>query len=215
MDPNEALPEPTLPSAEQMRAQRLARMQQSSGTSTPQQSNTPQPMAAQSPQPASPAVRPTPPPERTETHQTGKRALTEATPEPRAPKHPPQSDSIETWSDRVLSSAFRVTLDPNKSTDLHGRKVTFLPGLREELESRDEPLLLTADYLDSAILEAATARPHTEPLLDYLLPCFKNVVKATKQLRAGQADRLAVLQEAKRLAMSNCIFALTMPDFFG
>ncbi|TPX17100.1 uncharacterized protein E0L32_003218 [Thyridium curvatum] len=140
-----------------------------------------------------------------------------ATPPPatEAPAKRPQAESIEDWTDSTLSHLFRLTVDSTRTTDRHGHHLTFLPNLSQELQDRGQPLKLTADDLDAAILEAATAVPHKRPLLQYLLPCWKNVMRALKPLREPPADKLSVLQEAKRLCMSNCIFALTVPELFG
>lgn len=65
------------------------------------------------------------------------------------------------------------------------------------------------------ILEAASTIPNDKAVLDYLLPCWKRVVKAQKGLRGYASEKDAILKEAKRLCMSYCIFAVEMPDLFG
>lgn len=132
-----------------------------------------------------------------------------------APARRPHVETLEEWTDHTLSSLFRVTVDPNRTKDRHGHQLTFLPGLSQDIQERQQPLLLSTDDLDPAIVEAGTAVPHKKPLLDYLLPCWKNVMRAVKQQRDTRPERVEVLQEAKRLCMSNCIFALTMPEYFG
>ena len=127
----------------------------------------------------------------------------------------PFQESLEDWTDQTLSSAFRISVDPAQTRDAHGRPLTFLPGLSQELQERGQALKLTTDDLDPAILEAATAFSLKKPLLDYLLPCWKAIIRSVKQLRDTRPEKTAALQEAKRLCMSNCIFALTMPEYFG
>jgi ubiquitin conjugation factor E4 B len=115
-----------------------------------------------------------------------------------------------------LGEIFRITLDPSSTQTLDGRGVRiYLPNTSEELQQGGEPLKLTAQNIDSALLEATGAQPSSRPLLSYLLPCFKRVVKVTSSLRRPSPEKLAVLEEAKRLCMSNCIFALTVPELFG
>lgn len=81
-------------------------------------------------------------------------------------------------------------------------------------EKEDKTPRLTFDDIDPAILEAATELNHKRPLLDYLLPCYKTATRHLKSRVTGQ-ERLNVLHELKRLCMSNIVFALTMPEYFG
>ena len=124
-------------------------------------------------------------------------------------------ESLEDWTDRVLSDVFLVTLDENRKTDVRGTALTYLPELRAELEQSGEPLKLSTSSIDVALLEAAKHWPRDKALLDYLLPCWKRVMRATRPARRPSPEKEAVLHEAKRLCMSNCIFALTMPELFG
>lgn len=130
-----------------------------------------------------------------------------------------KEEPLEDWSDRVLSDIFRVTLDESRSLDNRsngGPKPTYLPELRAELEQSGDPVKLTAASIDAAILEAARYVPTDRALLEYLLPCWKRVVRALKMAsRRPHPEWDVVLNEAKRLCMSNCIFALSMPEYFG
>lgn len=127
-----------------------------------------------------------------------------------------KEEPIEDWSDRVLGDIFRITLDPSRTQTLDGRGTkTYLENTAEEMQQGGEPLKLTSQNIDSALLEAATAQPASKPLLSYLLPCFKRVIKVTSSLRRPTPEKQAVLEEAKRLCMSNCIFAITMPELFS
>lgn len=147
-----------------------------------------------------------------------KRELAQVDPAPATPtprKHvPPKEESIDDYADRVLCSVFRITLDPSRDTDSSGHKLTFLPVLSQELAEENAPLKLTADRLEEAIVEAATAYPHNQPLLNYLLPCWKRVNRALRLLRGPAPQKEEVLKEAKRLCFSNCIFALSVPELF-
>jgi ubiquitin conjugation factor E4 B len=114
----------------------------------------------------------------------------------------------------MLSHIFRVTVDPNRTTDTHGHKLALLPGLSQDLQDSGDPLKLTVDVLDSAIVEAAAATPESKPILDYLLPCWRRVIKTLRILRTPAPEKLEVLKEARRICFSNCIFALTVPELF-
>jgi ubiquitin conjugation factor E4 B len=122
-----------------------------------------------------------------------------------------KEEPIEEWSNRVLSEVLRVTLDQTRA----GPKMTYLPNMADELREAGEPLKLNAQNVDTAILEAASSLPADKPLLDYLLPCFKRVVRTTITGRRLSSEQTAVLEEAKRLCLSNCVFALSMPEYFS
>lgn len=95
-----------------------------------------------------------------------------------------------------------------------GVRLTFLPSLNEELNESGEPLRLSTGTLDQAIIEACSSWPADKPLLSYLLPCWKRAVKQAAQ-KTSSTKRQQLHEEAKRLSMSNCLFALTMPDLYG
>lgn len=125
-------------------------------------------------------------------------------------------ETLQEWEDKVLRSIFRVTLDPSARSDSHGHHLNFVEGVRTELEEQGQPIRLRADMLDQAILEAASNTGKLTPL-DYLLACWKRVTKQLKHDRGSKAEeaRLEILKEARRLCMSYCIFAITMPEMFG
>lgn len=134
---------------------------------------------------------------------------------PPARRHAPET--FEDWADKTISQIFRFTLDEDRKTDVHGRPLTFLPGVRDELREQDPngPLRLSSDVIEQGILEAASAFPHDKPLMDYMLPCWKRVIQFRKSLRAGTPEKEGLLAEAKRMCMSYCLFAVTLPDLFG
>lgn len=133
-------------------------------------------------------------------------------PNPRSSNSQPESE--EAYADRILSQIFRITVDPHKMSS-HGQGLIFLPNLNEELNESGEPLKLSVNTLDQAIMEAANAWPQDKPLMNYLLPCWKRAVKSTPQANKVRGSRLEVHEEARRLCMSSCLFALTMPDLYG
>lgn len=237
MDPSNQ-PEPTLPSAQQMRERRLAKLASSSvaspsskpavesseTTSSPSsasQSQNPQNLQSQSR--ATPTSRPKPEnasPANPFSQLANKKPAS-GRPSVDSEAHPVKKvqtssgENLADWSDRVLSDIFLVTLDETRTVDARGTKLTYLPELKAELEQSGEPLKLGASSIDAAILEAANHVPTNKALLDYLLPCWKRVVRASRPSRRPSPEKEAVLQEAKRLCMSNCVFALTMPEYFS
>jgi ubiquitin conjugation factor E4 B len=108
-----------------------------------------------------------------------------------------------------------LTLKEEGQRDAHGKR-TYLPGLRGELQDEGRDLRVQVSVLDQALLEAASMAERQRPL-DYLLPCWKRITKLSKGLRrTGDDDpKYQVLAEARRLCMSYCIFAITMPEMFG
>lgn len=133
---------------------------------------------------------------------------------PRKNNATPKEEALEAFESRILSNIFRITLEDG-AHDSSGHKLLFLPNLKQELEEASEPLRLSVGTLDSAILEAASKVSHNKPVLDYLLPCWKRTTRALKGNRGHAAGRDAVMKEARRLCMSNIIFAVTMPELYG
>ena len=126
-------------------------------------------------------------------------------------------ETLEQWEDRTLGNVFRLTLDPDHRLDSHGYPMHYVEGTRKELEGSNEPIRLHTGLLDQTILEAASNLKKSQTPLDYLLACWKRVSRQYKALRkAGDQDpKLNIIKEARRLCMSYCIFAVTMPDMFG
>lgn len=120
--------------------------------------------------------------------------------------------SLEDFSDSVLTDVLRATVDPAKVSE----HIVFLPELSQGLKDSNDPLKLSLDNIDSAIMEAATAWPRQKSLLSYFLPCWS---RAQAQKRSPPRDtneeKMHVLSEAKRLCISNGLFAVTVPDLFG
>ncbi|KAI1506684.1 ubiquitin elongating factor core [Biscogniauxia marginata] len=124
-------------------------------------------------------------------------------------------ESLEDWADRVLSEIFRFTPDPDRLVDSRGTKLTFLPELKVDLVKAGEPLKLNVSNVDVAMLEAGRYVPNDQPLLDYFLPCWKRIMRASRAMRQPSPYKQEVLSEAKRLCMSNCIFSIVMPELFS
>ena len=117
------------------------------------------------------------------------------------------------WEDQTLRNAFRLSLDPEHTQDSHGHKIRYVGGLREEIEQQGEALRVTTGNLDSALLEVASNLGKTAPL-EYLLGCWKRLCRQFRSLKPDD-PKYEVIKEARRLCMSYCIFAITMPDMFG
>jgi len=115
---------------------------------------------------------------------------------------------------RVLSGIFKCTVDPHNMVGSGGQKLIFLPNLNADLNEAGAPLKLSTETLDQAILEAASSTPHDKPLMDYLLPCWKRAVRAASTSKTPSGPRHEAYDEAKRLALSYCLFSFTLPDLF-
>ncbi|KID74077.1 ubiquitin fusion degradation protein 2, partial [Metarhizium brunneum ARSEF 3297] len=126
-----------------------------------------------------------------------------------------KSETDEDYAHRVLSQVFRVSVDPHHMANPQGQRLVFLPNLNQELNDSGDSLKLSIGNLDQAIIEACSSWTLTKPLLEYLLPCWKRAVRASSTAKNVSAPRQEILDEAKRLCMSNCLFALTMPALYG
>lgn len=135
-------------------------------------------------------------------------------PAPARKPDPPQAESDEDYADRVLSQIFRISVNPHHMSNSSGHRLAFLPALNQELNDAGEPLKLSVSTLDQAIIEACSSWPGDKPLLSYLLPCWKRAVKAATSAKITAGPRFDVHEESKRLCMSNCLFALTMPILY-
>lgn len=126
------------------------------------------------------------------------------------------TESFATWQDRTLRALFRVTLNPDERKDSHGHALIFLTSTKDDLLDRQAASILDVEVIESAITEAAGNVPGGKPF-EYLLACFKRVSRAIRNTKyTGPEDpKRDVLQEAKRLCTSYCIFAVTVPDLFG
>lgn len=115
-----------------------------------------------------------------------------------------------------MSAIFKLSLREDRQQDIHGQKLIYLPGLRAELEEQGRDLRIDVSVLDQALLEAASNLDRQKPL-DYLLPCWKRVSRLYKGFKKSRDDdpKFDVIREARRLCMSYCIFAITMPEMFG
>ena len=125
-------------------------------------------------------------------------------------------ESLADWEDKTLAQVFRLTLTAGSHAHRHGHRLHYIPGVQQDLEEQKEPVKLSTSILDQALLEAASNLKGTTPL-DYLLGCWKRVNRQLRGFKtaSGQENRLEILREARRLCMSYCIFAITMPDMFG
>ena len=125
-------------------------------------------------------------------------------------------ETLEEWEDKALGGIFRLTLNKSTTRDAQGHSLRFVAGVRDDLEEQNEPIRFSTAVLDQAILEAASNSGKSTPL-DYLLACWKRVMRVYKGFKRGSAEdpKYNIVKEARRLCMSYCIFAVTMPDMFG
>lgn len=125
-------------------------------------------------------------------------------------------ESLELFADRTLCALFKLTLKDDGRHDLHGLKLIYLPGLRAELEDQGRELRIDVDLLDQALVEAVPLVAPRKPL-DYLLPCWKRVQRLYRGFKRTKEDdpRFNVICEARRICLSYCLFATTVPEIFG
>lgn len=126
-------------------------------------------------------------------------------------------ESLGAWENRALSTIFRLTLDPAIIHDSGGNGLHFVASVRSDLEEQHQRIMLATTVLDQAILEAASGLEEKVTPLDYLLGCWKRVTQQLRNFKGPNAEesKLNILKEAKRLCMSYCCFAVTMPEMFG
>lgn len=126
-------------------------------------------------------------------------------------------ESLGTWEDRILSTIFRLTLDPAIIQDSGRNRLHLVAGVRSDLEEQHQSIVFTTAVLDQAILEAASGLEEKVTPLDYLLGCWKRVIQQLRNFKGPNAEesKLTILKEAKRLCMSYCCFAVTIPEMFG
>jgi ubiquitin conjugation factor E4 B len=135
-------------------------------------------------------------------------------PRPVANERPAEDPA--TWQDRTLRQVLRVTLKSEETRDAHGHELIFLSSTKDDLAEQNAPILLSVDHLDTAITEAAVNTPAGRKF-EYLLNCFKRVARTNRSTKfSGPQDpKHDVLRETKRLCMSYCIFAVTIPEMFN
>ena len=214
----------------QIRAKRLAKL---GGPSTPRPSSTAPSGSApasgtSSLKPASPQPRTqTPPTSNLQSQTDGKTepkpasrinikpaSTTGSVPPPAAPTPRPQDTSIAGWEDRAISGIFRITLGEGRTQDAHGNRIYYASSLKQDLQDEGRPLRFTTDVLDSVVLEAASSRTQGNAL-DYLLGCWKRVVRQTKSITNKSDPKYEIVRELRRICFNYTIFAATMPDMFG
>ncbi|KAM5455766.1 Ubiquitin conjugation factor E4 [Microsporum audouinii] len=132
----------------------------------------------------------------------------------KAPYRPPET--IEEFENRTLCNIFRLSLQEDRRTDIHGQKLTYLNGVRQDLEDEGAPIRMSVTILDQALLEAASRADDQKPL-SYLLPCWKRISTLSKGFKkpAVGEPKYDIILEARRLCIGYCIFAATMPEMFG
>ncbi|THY45819.1 hypothetical protein D6C99_06314 [Aureobasidium pullulans] len=219
--------------ADKIRNKRLAKLGGGSGPSSPAPSSSSVELPPASPSPASQAqdksaVEPAgnpfaqlgvknenkPPTKINITPSAAQKRPSEDSPLPRS--RPQASESLEIWEDRQLSQIFRLSLKPEVVRDGSSQPLYYIESVRGDLIEQNEPLQLKTSLLDQALPEAAGLLNNITPL-DYLLACWKRISKACRNMRSTDTEnpRFKVLMEARRLCMSYCIFAITMPEMFG
>ncbi|QIW96970.1 hypothetical protein AMS68_002488 [Peltaster fructicola] len=123
-------------------------------------------------------------------------------------------ESLDVWQDKMLRQVFRVTLEAEEVRDSHGHALAFLASTRDDLQESGAQIRLSSDVIESAITEAASKAPDNKPF-EYLLACFKRASRAIRATQGSDDSKRDILNETRRLCMSYCVFAITMPEMFG
>lgn len=125
-------------------------------------------------------------------------------------------DNIKIWEDKTLSGIFRITLRNSDERDNTDTPLNYLSEVAADVKDNGNPPLLTTAILDQAIVEAASKFSEGEPFR-YMLECWKRVSRLIRAMKppGGDDPRYGIVKEARRLCMSYCIFALTMPEIYG
>lgn len=130
------------------------------------------------------------------------------------------TETIEQFEDRTLRNIFRLSLNPEALQDIHGHKLHYLEGLKDDLQDGQDgkPVLLQTDSLEQAIMEAGSQKQGGRRTpIDYLFGCWKRVSRLSRGFkdRGPENQKWVIVEEARRLCMSWCIFAITTPEIFG
>lgn len=121
-------------------------------------------------------------------------------------------ESNEQWEDKTLRGIFRISLDPAHRTDSHGHRLQYVDGFRKELEEQGAPIRLTSGNIEEPLQEIATKLGETAALSNFL-GCWKRVSRLYRGMKS-QDSKYNIVKEARRLCMSYCIFAITIPEMF-
>ena len=125
-------------------------------------------------------------------------------------------DNVENWEDKTLGGIFKITLNDGSEQGNTGKPLNYLPGVVADLKDEGSPIRLHTGILDQVIVEVVSSFSEEKPL-QYLLGCWKRVSRLYRAMRVpgGDDSRYKIVKEARRLCMSYCIFAMTIPEMFG
>ncbi|KAL5413881.1 hypothetical protein PMIN03_003561 [Paraphaeosphaeria minitans] len=122
-----------------------------------------------------------------------------------------QEVGLDAWTDRTIGQTFRITLDPERTKDLHGHRLFFVSGVRGDLEESGSPIQFNLELLDSAIIESAQSGTEGNALR-YLLGCWKRICRMLRGMHNREDPKYKIAHECRRLCFNYCVFAATMPD---
>src|SRR3984885_8856005 len=135
---------------------------------------------------------------------------------------PAISDDHSTTGPQVNGGVSRIRITPKPA--LESIQVTpqkhYLDGLCQEIQDGEDgkEVRMRIDLLEQAIMEAGSqALVGRSTPIDYLFGCWKRVSRLSKGFkdRGPENQKWVIVQEARRLCMSWCIFAITTPEIFG
>lgn len=135
-------------------------------------------------------------------------------PKPPKPASARPAETVEQFTDKLLRSTFRFSLQQDKQSDPFGPLI-YLSDIREELDSENEAPIMSLQLLDQAFLYAVAHGPH-KTAFEYLIPSWRRINKQYKQYKRTEEDdpKLQVIEEARRVCLSYCHFVFTTPEIF-
>ncbi|KAF9927043.1 hypothetical protein FBU30_003541 [Linnemannia zychae] len=218
---------------ERIRLKRLERLQATAAAQPQQQPQQQQSAREQvvSPQSTSSSAAQSPVVRKAQPEAPAKPVTTQTkSPVPSAPSTPKQpSLTFEAWQNEALSRILQVSLNKNATAPL-----LFLSSLADELNSENEPLMISQASLDRVLVDRMSVDPNDSSnaglldrgqlrltLFDYLLDCWRRLemVKAqtsrAKTLPANVIEeRVRSLNVSKSLLVSYAGLVIQMPDMF-
>ena len=106
-------------------------------------------------------------------------------------------------------------MDEATKQDTHGHRLLYLGEVKKDLEDDGRPLQLSTSGLDSALVEAVRSLPKAEKPLDYLLSCWKRIMRLEREKTIKEDPaKYEVVQSARKMCFSYSMFVVTIPEMF-
>ncbi|BFZ57128.1 Ubiquitin conjugation factor E4 [Savitreella phatthalungensis] len=125
-----------------------------------------------------------------------------------------RSFDLATWADDTIGAVFHVTLDPMRADRFYLESLHT--ELSEELRDDEQAPRFHNDIVDRLIL-SRLGEAVPDSAFDYLLESFRRADALERNVRREKGhleDKLFLLTELKRLAVSYATLSVIMPDIF-